>query len=66
MIPNDNGGLQALRTRAYALAETGKFDSAHAVEQALIAEGWPNAGEALQSDYARKAISERCRDARPH
>ena len=40
MIRSDNSGLQALRARAYALAESGQFANAHAVEQALVAEGW--------------------------
>lgn len=66
MMHGDNGRLQALRARAYTLAESGQFDGAHAVEQALIAEGWPNAGLALQSSYTRKAISERCLAAKPH
>ncbi|MEJ7933422.1 hypothetical protein WG907_04020 [Sphingobium sp. AN558] len=66
MIHAENEALQALRARAYSLAETGQFDSAHAVEQALIAEGWPNAAEALQSEYSRKAISERCQAAKVH
>ncbi|KKW91010.1 MULTISPECIES: hypothetical protein [Sphingobium] len=60
MMHADDSRLQALRARAYALAESGRFNGAHAVEQALIAEGWPNAGAALQSSYTRKAISERC------
>lgn len=66
MILNDDRGLQAARARAYTLAESGLFDSAHAVEQALIAEGWSNVGRALESDYARKAISERCTAAKTH
>lgn len=66
MIHADDRGLQAARARAYMLAESGHFDNSHAVEQALIAEGWSNAGQALQSDYARKAIGERCRAARAH
>jgi len=66
MLHTDDRGLQALRARAYTLAETGHFENIRAVEQALIAEGWPNAGQALQSDYARKAIGERCRAARAH
>lgn len=57
---------QALRQRAYELADTGRFANSHAVEQALIGEGWSNAGAALQSDYARKAINERCLEAQPH
>ena len=66
MIHAENEALQALRARAYTLAETGQFDGAHAVEKALIAEGWPNAGEALKSEYSRKAISERCQAAKAH
>lgn len=60
MIQSDNRSFQAVRDRAYALADSGRFDSAHAVEQAVIAEGWPNAANALASDFARKSISERC------
>lgn len=60
MIANDDRGLRAARDRAYQLAESGRFDGLHAVKQALIAEGWPNAGRALEGEYARKAISERC------
>ncbi len=66
MIHVDDRGLQAARARAYILAETGQFDNSHAVQQALIAEGWPNAGLALDSDYARKAVGERCRAAKAH
>ena len=67
MMHSDDGRLQALRARAYALAESGRYNGAHAVEQALIAEGWPNAGAALQSSYTRKAITERCQAAaKPH
>ena len=51
MIRSDNSGLQALRARAYALAESGQFANAHAVEQALVAEGWPNIHRALAGDY---------------
>ena len=43
MLHTDDRGLQALRARAYTLAETGHFENIRAVEQALIAEGWPNA-----------------------
>lgn len=66
MIRSDNNGLQALRARAYTLAESGQFANAHAVEQALVAEGWPNIHRALDGDYARKAISERCMSAQAH
>lgn len=65
MMGNDRS-LQAARARAYALAESGQFDNSHAVQQALAAEGWSNAGLALDSDYARKAIAERCRAAQAH
>ncbi|MEC3911602.1 hypothetical protein U5A82_14335 [Sphingobium sp. CR2-8] len=66
MTLGNDRGLQAARARAYTLAETGKFDNSNAVQQALIAEGWSNAGAALDSDYARKAIGERCRAAQAH
>ncbi|WP_253339399.1 hypothetical protein [Sphingobium sp. OAS761] len=66
MLHDNDRGLQAARTRAYALAETGRYDNSHAVEQALIAEGWPNAARALEGDHARKAIGERCRAAQAH
>lgn len=63
MFHGDDRSLQAARARAYALAETGRFANAHAVRDALVAEGWANAGRALDSDYARKAIAERCHAA---
>lgn len=63
MNHQDDRSIQAARARAYALAETGDYDNFNAVQQALAAEGWPNAGEALMSDYARKAVGERCRSA---
>ncbi|QGP78130.1 hypothetical protein [Sphingobium sp. CAP-1] len=63
MIHGDDRSLQAARARAYMLAETGHYDNSHAVQDALIAEGWSNAGRALDSDYARKAIAERCQAA---
>ncbi|WP_340265287.1 hypothetical protein [Sphingobium mellinum] len=66
MMHKEDAGIQALRARAYVLAESGRFDGAHAVEQALIAEGWANAAAALQGSYTRKAISERCLAAKPH
>ncbi|WP_062120785.1 MULTISPECIES: hypothetical protein [Sphingobium] len=66
MMHGDDARLQALRERAYQLAETGRYDGAHAVEQALVAEGWANAAAALRSGYTRKAISERCLAAKPH
>lgn len=66
MMDSQDRGMRATRERAYALADSGRFERAHAVEQALIAEGWPKAAEALESDYARKAVSERCQAARKH
>lgn len=65
MIHGDDRSVQAARARAYALAESGEFANSHAVEQALIGEGWSNAARALDSDYARQAIGERCRAAQP-
>ncbi|PZU60212.1 MAG: hypothetical protein DI547_04070 [Sphingobium sp.] len=66
MIVEDRKNEQAVRARAYALAEGGGFASAHEVEAALIGEGWPNVHAALSSEYARKAIVERCAAARTH
>lgn len=66
MIHGDDRSLQAARARAYALADSGRYDNLHSVQQALISEGWSNAGRALDSDYARKAIGERCRAAQAH
>ncbi|MGK2912290.1 MAG: hypothetical protein ACSLE1_21205 [Sphingobium sp.] len=50
---------QALRTRAYALAESGRFHAVKDVEEALVGEGWPHAGALMQGDYMRQAIAER-------
>lgn len=66
MTGQDDRGLQAARARAYALADSGRYANIHDVQQALAAEGWPNAVRALEGDYAREAVSERCRTARAH
>lgn len=50
---------QALRTRAYALAESGRFQAVKEIEDALVGEGWPEAGSVMQGDYVRQAIAER-------
>jgi hypothetical protein len=55
-----NTAERALRQRAYILAESGRYASVHAVEQALIGEGWANAGRQFQDGYLRKAVAERC------
>lgn len=62
----ENKGDRAVRARAYALAEGGRHSRVRDVEQALISEGWPNVGAALNGEYTRKAIAERCAAARPH
>ena len=59
MIQTGTQGDRAVRARAYSLAESGRFAAVHEIERALVAEGWPNACAALQSDYARKAIQDR-------
>lgn len=59
MILHGTKSEQAVRQRAYALAESGRFSAVQEVEQALIGEGWSNAHAVLQSDYARKAIRDR-------
>ena len=66
MIDTQDRGMRAARERAYALADSGQYDRAHSVEQAMIAEGWPNVAQALDSDFTRKAVSERCQAARKH
>lgn len=66
MIHQDDRAMQAVRQRAYALADSGLFDNAHAVERALIVEGWPNAAHALEGGFARKAVSEKCQAATAH
>jgi hypothetical protein len=63
MLNGDDRSLQAARARAYALAESGDYANSHAVQEALVAEGWSNAARALDSDYARQAVGERCRAA---
>jgi len=55
-----NRADDALRARAIALAESGHFDTVHAVRTALIAEGWANAGRVLESEALRNRIAERC------
>lgn len=66
MVHQDDRAIQAARARAYVLAETGRFDNLNDVKDALVAEGWSNAGQALDSEYARSAIGERCRAAQDH
>lgn len=61
---NDTKADRALRERAFALAESGRFDAAHEVERALIGEGWPNTGTIMHSDYMVQAVDEKCRSAR--
>lgn len=63
MIGSDNKGERAARDRAYALADSGRYRSAHAVQEALAAEGWPNAGPALAGEHVRQTIAERCQAA---
>lgn len=50
---------QALRARAYTLAESGRFATVRDVEQAIIGEGWPDAARVLGSSYVRQALTER-------
>lgn len=58
---HDSKAERAVRERAYALAESGRFGAVREVEQALIGEGWPHAARTMQSDYVRQAVEERCR-----
>ena len=63
MIITGTQGERAARERAYALADSGHFHSVHGVEQALIAEGWSNAGQVMGGPHVRRAIAERCQAA---
>lgn len=63
MLPHDSKAERAVRDRAYALAESGRFAAVREVESALIGEGWPHAGRVMQSGYVRRAVEERCRAA---
>lgn len=60
----DTKAERALRERAFVLAESGRFDTAHEVERALIGEGWPNAGKIMHREYMVQAVDEKCRTAR--
>lgn len=56
----ENKAERAVRDRAFALADSGKLDTATAVERALISEGWPNVGQTMESEVFRQAIHDRC------
>jgi hypothetical protein len=60
----ENKAERALRDRAFALADSGRFTAALEVERALISEGWPNARRAMESEVFRQAIHDRCEAAR--
>lgn len=55
----ENRRDHAVRSRAYALAETGRFHAVKEIEQALVGEGWPDAGIVLQGDYVRQSLAEK-------
>ncbi|MBK5265196.1 MAG: hypothetical protein JJE34_08200 [Alphaproteobacteria bacterium] len=59
----ENKADRAIRDRAFALADSGKFETVLEIEQALISEGWPNAGRAIQSEIFRQALHDRCNAA---
>ena len=61
-----NKAERAVRERAFALADTGKFETASEIERALIGEGWPNAGRAMDSEIFRQAVHDRCAAAMRH
>ncbi|WP_336959144.1 hypothetical protein [Sphingobium aquiterrae] len=63
MSIRQNPAQRALHERACQLADSGRFTNVRAVEQALIGEGWADAGRQMQGDYLRKAVGERCRAA---
>jgi hypothetical protein len=60
----ENKAERALRDRAFALADSGRFTAALEVERALISEGWPNARRTMESEVFRQAIHDRCEAAK--
>lgn len=62
----ENKADRAVRDRAFALADSGRFDTAAAIERALISEGWPNVGRTMASEIFRQAIHDRCTAATSH
>ena len=61
---HENSADRAARQRACRLADTGRFAIPREVEEAMIAEGWPNARRVMHGDYISLLIAERCRLAR--
>lgn len=61
-----NKADQAVRNRAFALADSGRFDTAAAIERALISEGWPNVSRTMASEVFRQAVLDRCATATTH
>jgi hypothetical protein len=62
----ENKADRAVRNRAFALAESGKFDTVTAIERALISEGWPNVRRTMASEVFRQTVHERCSAATRH
>ena len=61
-----NRAEQALRQRAYALADSGDFDSAHHIRTKLASEGWPNVQPTLSGAFMTERLGERIEAARTH
>lgn len=59
-----NKADRAVRDRAFALADSGRFKAALDVERALISEGWPNARRTMESEVFRQAVHDRCAAAK--
>lgn len=64
MHMSENKAERALKDRAFALADSGRFETAFEVERALISEGWPSAGRLMESEVFRQAIHDRCTSAK--
>lgn len=62
----ENKADRAVRDRAFALADSGRFENAAAIERALISEGWPNVGRTMASEVFRQAVHDRCAAATMH
>lgn len=62
----ENKTDQAVRNRAFALADSGQFETTAAIERALISEGWPNVSRTMASEVFRQAVHDRCAAATTH
>lgn len=63
MCPVESRAERALRNRAFALAESGRYGAGREVRRALIGEGWPLVGRLFDRGAVGRAVEEKCRAA---